>query len=343
MKALVLKSPLDLAVRDIPDPGAPGPGEVRVRVQSVGICGSDVHYYEHGRIGDFVLRAPMVLGHEAAGVVEAVGQGVESLAPGDTVAMEPGVPCGDCRECMTGRYNLCKDVRFWATPPYDGALAENVNHPAALAFRLPDHMSTEEGALMEPLAVGVHACERGGVRPGCVVAVNGAGTIGCVTLLAALAYGASQVIVSDVVPARLERARELGAAAVVDARSEPLAEAVMAATGGRGADVGVECSGHPGGPQTLIDASAPAGRVVLVGMGPQPTSIDTVAAMVKEVDLATVFRYANAYPTAIELTAAGRVPVAQLVTDRFEFEESVRAFEYARSPRPDTCKVMIGV
>ena len=343
MKALVLNSPLDLAVRDIPDPGAPGPGEVRVRVQSVGICGSDVHYYEHGRIGDFVLRAPMVLGHEAAGVVEALGEGVESLAPGDTVAMEPGVPCGDCRECMTGRYNLCKDVRFWATPPYDGVLAENVNHPAALAFRLPDHMSTEEGALMEPLAVGVHACERGGVRPGCVVAVNGAGTIGCVTLLAALAYGASQVIVADVVPARLERARELGAAAVVDARSESLAEAVMAATGGRGADVGVECSGHPGGPQTLIDASAPAGRVVLVGMGPQPTSIDTVAAMVKEVDLATVFRYANAYPTAIELTAAGRVPVAQLVTDRFEFEESVRAFEYARSPRPDTCKVMIGV
>ena len=343
MKALVLNSPLDLAVRDVPDPGAPGPGEVRVRVQSVGICGSDVHYYEHGRIGDFVLRAPMILGHEASGVVEAVGQGVEALAPGDRVAMEPGVPCGDCRECMTGRYNLCRDVRFWATPPYDGVLAENVNHPAALAFRLPEHMSTEEGALMEPLAVGVHACERGGVRPGCVVAVNGAGTIGCVTLLAALAYGASQVIVADVVPARLERAEKLGAAAVVDARSESLAEAVMAATGGRGADVGVECSGHPGGPQTLIDASAPAGRVVLVGMGPQPTEIDTVAAMVKEVDLATVFRYANAYPTAIELTAAGRVPVAQLVTDRFTFDDSVRAFEYARSPRPDTCKVMIGM
>ena len=161
--------------------------------------------------------------------------------------------------------------------------------------------------------------------------------------MAALAYGASQVIVADVIPARLQRARELGAAAVVDARSESLAEAVMSATGGRGADVGVECSGHPDGAQTLVDASAPAGRVVLVGMGPQPTKIDTVAAMVKEVDLATVFRYANAYPTAIELTGSGRVPVAQLVTDRFPFDQAVSAFEFARSPRPDTCKVMIGM
>ena len=234
MKALVLNSPLDLAVRDVPDPGAPGPGEVRVSVRSVGICGSDIHYYEHGRIGDFVLREPMILGHEAAGVVDAVGEGVESLSPGDAVAMEPGVPCGACRECRIGRYNLCKDVRFWATPPHDGVLAEYVLHPAALTFRLPGHLTTEEGALMEPLAVGVHACERGGVRPGCVVAINGAGTIGCVTLMAALAYGASQVIVADVIPARLERARELGAAAVVDARSESLAEAVMSATGGRG-------------------------------------------------------------------------------------------------------------
>ena len=139
MKALVLNSPLDLAVRDVPDPGVPGPDEVRVNIRSVGICGSDVHYYEHGRIGDFVLREPMVLGHEAAGVVDAVGEGVESLAPGDAVAMEPGVPCGACRECRIGRYNLCKDVRFWATPPHDGVLAEYVLHPAALTFRLPDH------------------------------------------------------------------------------------------------------------------------------------------------------------------------------------------------------------
>lgn len=343
MKALVLNGPLDLELGSRPDPGAPGPGQVRVHVRSVGVCGSDVHYYEHGRIGDFVVRDPMVLGHEAAGVIESVGEGVRALASGDVVAMEPGVTCGACRECRIGRYNLCKDVRFWATPPHDGVLAEFALHPAAMTYKLPAGMSMDEGALMEPLAVGVHACNRGQVAPGSVVAVNGAGPIGCVTLMAALAYGASQVAVADVVPERLERARRLGAAVVVDARSESLDGAVMELTGGRGAEVGIECSGHPGGPQTLVDAAAPGGRVVLVGMGPQPTRLDVVAAMVKEVDLATVFRYAHNYPTAIELTASGRIPVSRLITDRFPLDEGVAAFKFASAGRPGTCKVMIDV
>ena len=343
MKALVLNGPLELELRDRPDPGAPGPGQVRVNVKSVGVCGSDVHYYEHGRIGDFVVKDPMVLGHEAAGVIESVGAGVQNLAPGDRVAMEPGVPCGACRECRIGRYNLCKDVRFWATPPHDGVLADFVLHPAAMTYKLPAGMSLDEGALMEPLAVGVHSCNRGRVGPGSVVAVNGAGPIGCVTLMAALAFGASQVVVADVVPERLERALGLGAAVAVDARSESLAGAVATLTGGRGADVGIECSGHPDGPQTLVDAAAPGGRVVLVGMGPQPTRLDIVSAMVKEVDLATVFRYAHNYPTAIGLTASGRIPVQKLITDRFPLAEGVEAFEYACAGRPDTCKVMIDV
>ncbi len=343
MKAVVLNGPLDLGIQDVPDAGEPGPGEVRVRVGAVGICGSDVHYYEHGRIGDFVLRGPMTLGHEAAGVVEQVGPGVEALRPGDAVAMEPGVPCGACRTCRAGRYNLCAEVRFWATPPYDGALAEYVVHPSSLTYRLPDGMSLEEGALMEPMSVGVHACNRGGVIAGSVVAISGAGTIGTVTLMAALACGAAQAIVADVIPARLERATSLGASAVVDARRESLSEAVMSSTGGRGADVGVECSGHPSGVQSLVDAASAGGRVVVVGMGPQPTKVDFVSAMVKEVDVMTVFRYANAYPTAIELASGGRCAVGQLVTDRFSFGDSVSAFEYARSPRPETCKVMIEV
>ncbi len=195
MKALILNSPNDLVLGEVEDPGPPGHGEVRVRVGAVGICGSDVHYVEHGRIGDFVVRAPMVLGHETAGTVDSVGPGVDTLEPGDRVAMEPGVPCDKCEVCRAGRYNLCPDVRFWATPPFHGSLAEYVLHPARFTYRLPDSMTLEDGALMEPLAVAIHACNRGSVAPGDAVAITGAGTIGCVNILAALAYGAEQITV----------------------------------------------------------------------------------------------------------------------------------------------------
>lgn len=340
MKAVLLRKPGDLLIADVPDPGRPPAGFVRVKVGAVGICGSDVHYLEHGRIGDFVVRAPMVLGHETAGTVAEVGPDVTGLTAGDRVAMEPGIPCGNCDVCRRGRYNLCPHVRFWATPPVDGSLAEYVVHPAAFAYRLPDSMSLADGALIEPLAVGVHACNRGRVSPGDVVAITGGGTIGAVSLLAARAFGASATVISDVVPERLERALRLGATAVADARSEDLG-AVVRRVAGRGADVGIECSGHPNAPGSLIQAAAPAGRLVLVGMGPQPTPIDTVAAMVKELDVATVFRYAHAYRTAINLVKGGRVSVGELVTDRFPFARAIEAFELARRPLPDTGKVMI--
>jgi 2-desacetyl-2-hydroxyethyl bacteriochlorophyllide A dehydrogenase len=340
MKAVLLRKPGDLAIAEVADPGPAPAGHVRVRVGAVGICGSDVHYYEHGRIGDFVVRSPMVLGHETAGTIEEVGPGVETLKRGDRVAMEPGVPCGSCDVCRGGRYNLCPDIRFWATPPVDGSLAEYVVHPASFAYRLPATMSLADGALIEPLAVGVHACRRGGVAPGDVVAITGAGTIGAVTLMAALAFGASRVVVSDVVPERLERARRLGASEAVDARTASLASTARATTG-RGADVAIECSGHPGAPAALIDATAPGGHIVLVGMGPQPVPIDTVAAMVKELDVSTVFRYAHAYQTAIDLVATGRIRPEVLVTDRFPFDRAIDAFALARRPAPGTGKIVI--
>jgi len=341
MKALILNRPGDIAIGEMPDPGPPGPGEVRIRVGAVGICGSDVHFFERGHIGDFVVREPLVLGHEAAGTVESVGAGVDTLTPGDRVAMEPGIPCGRCDLCSVGRYHLCPEMRFWATPPVHGALAEYVVHPAGFTYRLPDDISFEEGTVIEPLAVAVHTCNLVAVAPGDVVAVNGVGPIGCTACLVALARGASRVIAADVVPERLERAVSLGAAAGVDARSGSLSDAVMELTGGRGADIGIECSGHPTGPQTLIRAAAPGGRVALVGMGPQPVEIDTIRAMTGEVALFTVFRYANVYQAAIDLVAGGRVRVAPLITDRYPFDRAVEAFEYARSPRPETLKIII--
>ncbi len=341
MKALVLNKPGHISMNEVPDPGEPGHDEVRVRVGAVGICGSDVHYYEHGRIGDFVVEAPMVLGHESAGTVESVGPGVSHLVPGDRVAMEPGVPCGDCDICSSGRYNLCADMQFWATPPFDGSLAEYVVHPAGYSHLIPDSMSLEQGALIEPLAVGIHACNRARVKPGDSVLIIGAGTIGCVTLLAARAYGAEQIIVSDVVPERLERAMSLGATSVVDGATESLSERVSETTEGRGVDVGFECSGAIPAPMMLLDAATAGGRIVLIGMGNQPVEIDTVTAMVKEVDIRTVFRYTNAFPRAIEMAANDLINVSSLVTDRYSFDNGVDAFDYARNLRPETCKVMI--
>lgn len=339
MKTLVLKKRHVLAFEDRSKPETPGPGQVLVKVAAVGICGSDVHYFEEGRIGDFVVRAPLVLGHETAGIVEAAGEGVR-LTAGDRVAMEPGVPCGACSSCRSGRYNLCPDIRFWATPPVDGTLAEYVVHPEAFCYRLPESMGIDEGALIEPLAVGVHACNRGRVRPGDVVAINGAGTIGSMALLSARAFGAKAVVVADVVPERLARAASLGADAVVDVRSGSLAEAVKN-LGGPGADVGIECSGHPSGVDALVKAAAPGGRIVLVGMGPQPTPFDAVAAMVKELDVLTVFRYAHAYSVAIDLVATGRISLKGMITDRFKFDDALSAFEFARNPLPGTGKILI--
>jgi L-iditol 2-dehydrogenase len=204
-------------------------------------------------------------------------------------------------------------------------------------------MTLEEGALMEPLAVGIHACNRAGVRPGDAVAILGAGTIGCVSLLAAKAFGAEPVVVSDVVTERLERATALGASHVVDARSESLVETVLNVTKGAGANVGIDCSGVPSALSTLLDTAASGGRVVMIGMGPQPVEVDMVTAMVKETDILGVFRYANAYPKAIELVESGSIDVAPLVTDRFQFVDAISAFEFALKPNADTCKIMLSL
>ena len=198
MRAAVLHGVRDLRVEDVPAPGALGPDECRVRIGAVGVCGSDVHYYEYGRIGPFVVDKPMILGHECAGTVVEVGSRVKGIAEGRRVAIEPGVPCRRCRFCHEGQYNLCRDVVFFATPPVDGAFCEYVVSPADFLFPIPDGMTLEQGALVEPLAVGMHAARRGGVKPGDTVAVIGMGTIGLLTLQAAIAHGATRAIAADV-------------------------------------------------------------------------------------------------------------------------------------------------
>jgi len=260
-RAAVLHAAHDVRIEERPVP-EPGPREVLVEVTSVGVCGSDVHYYEEGRIGDFVVEQPMVLGHESAGRVAALGEGVTRHRVGDRVTLEPGVPCGRCRECRSGRYNLCRDVRFFATPPIDGAFANFVAIHEDFAFTLPDHVSDDAGALMEPLSVGIWACRKAGVTAGDRVLVTGAGPIGLLAMQVARAFGATETTITDVQPARLEMAARTGATRTLKVDEEPLEDA------GLEVDALIECSGVPAALSAGIRVLRPAGTAVLVGMGP---------------------------------------------------------------------------
>ena len=213
--------------------------EVLVKLEYVGICGSDLHYYETGAIGDYVVKPPFVLGHEPGGTVVEVGKNVKHLKVGDRVALEPGKTCGHCEFCRTGNYNLCPDVVFFATPPVDGVFQEYVAHEADLCYKLPDHVSTMEGALIEPLAVGFHAAMQGGARAGQTAVVMGAGCIGLVTMMALKAMGVSKVYVVDIMEKRLQKALELGADGVINGAQADAVEEVRKLTDGKGCDLAV--------------------------------------------------------------------------------------------------------
>jgi D-xylulose reductase len=341
MKALVLEEKLRLSIREIALPLFVGPRDVRIRIGRVGICGSDVHYYTHGRIGPFVVNAPMVLGHEAAGVVIEVGSDVHDLKVGDRVCMEPGIPDMTSRASREGHYNLDPAVRFWATPPIHGCLTGEVVHPAAFTFKLPDHVSLAEGAMVEPFAVGMHAATKAQIKPGATAVVIGAGPIGIMVALSALAAGAGQVIVSDLAQEKLAIAGQYAGILPFDIRSGSLAAKVAELTDGWGADVVFEASGSPKAFEGIFDLLAPAGTVVLVGMPPAAISFDVVAAQAKEARIETIFRYANVYPKAVALLASGKVNLKSLISANFSFDESVAAFERAAQGRPSDIKLQI--
>lgn len=335
-EAAVLHGVGDLRIEERPVP-EPGQREVLVEIRSVGICGSDIHYYEHGRIGDFVVEAPLVLGHESSGVIVGLGPGTGKHRLGERVALEPGVPCGACRECRTGRYNLCRDVAFFATPPVDGALARYATIHEDFAFALPEAVSDDAGALCEPLSVGIWACRKAQVGVGSRVAVAGAGPIGAVATLVARAAGAAEVVVSDPVAARRERILRLGATEVVDPAVTGLAEAAA------DSDVFLDCSGHPSAIDDGIRAVRPAGTVILIGMCPEaviPMPLARVQS--REVWVTGTFRYANTYPLAIALVASGTINLDALVDARFPLEESEDALLAVRRD-PSILKPLVRV
>jgi L-iditol 2-dehydrogenase len=312
----------------------PGPAEVVVRVRSVGVCGSDTHYYDHGRIGSFVVEAPLVLGHEAAGEVTELGPGVTRLTVGQRVSVEPGVPDLTCEQCLAGRYNLCPDMRFFATPPIDGAFAEYVVVHEAFAHPVPEIISDDAAALLEPLSVGIWACTKARVSAGDRVLITGAGPIGLVSVQAALAFGATEVIVSDVNPARLALAKDLGATEVVDARETTLSDLP------RPPGVLLECSGHAPAISDAIRALDRAGRAVLVGMGGDEVPLPVSVVQERELQLTGTFRYAGTWPTAIALVASGRIDLDRLVTGTYRLDQAEDALTAGRRDQR-TVKVVI--
>lgn len=341
MEALVLEKKDVLSLRDYDVDETLGPHDVRIALRTVGICGSDVHYYTHGAIGQFVVREPMILGHEASGVVVEVGDAVTSLKAGDRVCMEPGIPDPNSKATLQGMYNLDPAVRFWATPPVHGVLRPTVVHPAAFTFKLPDNVSFAEGAMVEPVAVGMHAATKARIRPGDVAIVMGAGPIGMVTALAALAGGCSQIVMTDVQQPKLDLAATLGPITPVNIAKENLKAVVDEMTDGWGANLVFECSGNEKAAAGVFAPLCPGGAVVYVGIPLQPIAYDVAAAMVKEARVEHVFRYAHVYPRAIALMASGKLDVKPLITDTFRFADSVEAFDYAVNMPPTSVKAQI--
>jgi D-xylulose reductase len=341
MEAVVLERKGLIRVRDIEIDERLGPDDVRIAIRAVGICGSDVHYYTHGAIGPYVVRKPMVLGHEASGVVIEKGERVETLTPGDRVCMEPGIPDLNSRASRLGMYNLDPSVVFWATPPVHGCLRESVVHPASFTYRLPENVSLGEGALVEPFAVGLQGAKKAQIVPGDIAVVTGAGTIGLMTCITALGGGCSRVIISDTLQPKLDIAEKLGPVVPVNIEHDDLRAAVDKHTGGWGADVVFEASGTKEAVEEAFDLVRPGGRVVLIGIPLEPVSMQFLAAQAKEVRIETVFRYANVYDRALSMLGSGTVDVRLFITETFPFEKSVEAFDYATKKNPGTIKIQI--
>lgn len=327
--------------RNIP---VPKDDEVLVKLEYVGICGSDLHYYEQGRIGDYIVEPPFVLGHEPGGTVVEIGKNVTNLKVGDRVALEPGKTCGHCEFCRTGRYNLCPDVIFFATPPVDGVFQEYVAHEADLCFKLPDNVSTMEGALIEPLAVGFHAAQQGGAHMGQTAVVTGAGCIGLVSMMALKALGVTTVYAVDIMEKRLKKAMELGATGTVNGKEADTVSRIMELTEGRGCDLVIETSGTEICARQGIEMLTKGGTLVQVGYSASGNmNLPMGMVLDKEITIKSVFRYRHIYPMAIQAVAEGKVNLKGIVTNIFELDDIQNAMDSSVNNKADIVKAVVKI
>lgn len=323
MRAAVLRETrrIELEERPVPEPRA---DEVLVRVAAVGVCGSDTHYYREGRIGEFVLTAPLILGHEASGTIVAVGDDVPASRIGERVSIEPQRPCRVCEQCSAGHYNLCPSMEFFATPPIDGAFCEYVTIQSSFAHTVPDAISDDAAALFEPLSVGIASLQKANIGPGSTVLIAGAGPIGTICAQVAAAFGASEIIVSD----PDEKRRALIAAGPATRVIDPLTESVA----DLGVDAFLDCSGATPAVRSGLTAVRGGGAVVLVGMGQDEIALSIPTIQNRELTVTGIFRYANTWPLARHLVASGQVDLDSLVTGHFGLEQTTEALESDRTP-----------
>ncbi|WP_404456463.1 NAD(P)-dependent alcohol dehydrogenase [Virgibacillus necropolis] len=341
MKAAVMNKPLEIEIKEIPIPTVKE-DEVLVKVMAVGICGSDIHYYEHGKIGRYVVEKPIILGHECAGVVAQVGKKVSKFKIGDRVAIEPGITCGRCSYCKEGRYNLCPEVEFLATPPVDGAFVQYISHREDFLFPIPDNLSFEESALNEPFSVGIHACKRVNLQPGSTVAIMGMGPVGLTAIAAAKAFGASTIIVTDLEEKRLEAAKRMGATQTINIREEDPIQAVKQLTNDVGVDAAFETAGNPKALQAALSVVKRGGKLAIVGLPPQDEiGVNVPLIADNELDVYGVFRYSNTYTQGMDFISRGIADMRSLITDRYPLEKTMEAMEKARVNKKESIKVMV--
>jgi len=346
-KAAVMYGIDDIRIENLPIPDI-GPDDVLVRIRSVGVCGSDIHFYKEGRIGSVVVVPPHILGHECAGEIVGIGANVKNLKIGDKVAIEPGRPCGKCELCLKGKYNLCPEMIFMSAPHPrkldEGAFVEYSARPAHFCFPLPEHISFDEGAMVEPLAVALQALKQGKISAGQSIAILGCGPIGLAVLIAAKAYGCSPIYMTDIMDYRLNKAKTTGATEVFNVAEEDYTEKINKLTGGRGVDAVIDTTGSEKAYMGAVAIAARGSTIVLVGMSANEMALFNIGSIIdKELFIAGVFRYNNVYQQAVNLISSGIADVKQLISHRLKFENIVEAMDIVAKKRDNVVKVIIDI
>lgn len=340
MKAAFLEKPGRLSIRQVKIPDCSN-DEVLIQIKHVGICGSDLHYFKFGRIGDHIVSKPHILGHECSGVVHRVGKDVRGFEAGDRVAVEPGVPCNNCEFCKSGMYNLCSDIKFISVPPHNGAFAEYIVHDSQYVFRLPDNVDLEQAALVEPLSVAYNAARLAGLKSGDSVCILGAGSIGFACLELSKALGATQIMATDIDEQKLAVLRAHGADLVVNPARTDVVEEMNTFTSGRGFDCVFEASGSGEAIVMTTKLARKGGNVVWIGLGDDEIQISHYEVVKKEITLKGAYRYANTYKKVIDLLSTGKINVKDWISHRFPLEKIAEAVETALNHSQFTMKIMI--